>query len=269
MCLLGRAEFKLGNYARAREIGQACYEQAYEQGDFLIQGITAFNVLAEVAFVQNEYEEARRWCQIAQQCFEDMLEPWTLATTMLLTVCAVALKDFNEARNQFDVCLRLLEENGMVSQIPAIMLRVARLLAGQQMIEYAVALLPVVIDHPACRKVTYDEATSLLSQLASVRPETSSLPTRIFAQDIQLTQARKFLAYIKSAIGRPSVGGVLSERELDVLRLMADGMSNAEIAQRLHVTVGTVKTHNKSIFGKLGVNRRTQAVARARQLGIL
>jgi len=45
----------------------------------VIQGITAFNVLAEVSFVQNEYEEAQQWGQIARQCFEDLHEPWTLA----------------------------------------------------------------------------------------------------------------------------------------------------------------------------------------------
>jgi LuxR family maltose regulon positive regulatory protein len=47
------------------------------------------------------------------------------------------------------------------------------------------------------------------------------------------------------------------------------GLSNAEIAAQLIVTVGTVKTHIKSIYGKLGVHSRTQAVARARELGLL
>ena len=58
--LLGRAEFKQGNYARAREIGRICYEQALNQGDLWIQGITAFDVLAEVAFVQKDYGRSRK-----------------------------------------------------------------------------------------------------------------------------------------------------------------------------------------------------------------
>jgi LuxR family maltose regulon positive regulatory protein len=61
----------------------------------------------------------------------------------------------------------------------------------------------------------------------------------------------------------------LSERELEVLRLIADGLSNAEIASRLVVTVGTVKAHTSNLYGKLGVNTRTRAVARARALGLL
>jgi LuxR family maltose regulon positive regulatory protein len=60
----------------------------------------------------------------------------------------------------------------------------------------------------------------------------------------------------------------LSERELEVLRLIADGFSNAEIAQRLVIALGTVKRHINNIYGKLGVQSRTQAVARARELGL-
>jgi LuxR family maltose regulon positive regulatory protein len=61
----------------------------------------------------------------------------------------------------------------------------------------------------------------------------------------------------------------LSERELEVLRLIAAGLSNREIAQELFIAVGTVKRHTNHIYGKLGVHSRTEAVARARELGLL
>jgi LuxR family maltose regulon positive regulatory protein len=61
----------------------------------------------------------------------------------------------------------------------------------------------------------------------------------------------------------------LSERELEVLRLIAAGWSNREIAQRLHVEIQTVKFHAGNIYGKLAVANRLQAVARAQELGIL
>jgi LuxR family maltose regulon positive regulatory protein len=61
----------------------------------------------------------------------------------------------------------------------------------------------------------------------------------------------------------------LSERELEVLGLVAQGLSNREIAGRLFITVGTVKTHVHNIHGKLGVQRRTEAAARARELGLV
>jgi LuxR family transcriptional regulator, maltose regulon positive regulatory protein len=61
----------------------------------------------------------------------------------------------------------------------------------------------------------------------------------------------------------------LSERELEVLRLIAKGLSNTEISQRLVLALSTVKGHNLRIFGKLQVQNRTEAVVRARDLGLL
>ncbi len=61
----------------------------------------------------------------------------------------------------------------------------------------------------------------------------------------------------------------LSDRELEVLGLIARGLSNKEIAKALIVSPNTVKTHLANLYAKLEVSRRTQAVQRARELGIL
>jgi LuxR family transcriptional regulator, maltose regulon positive regulatory protein len=61
----------------------------------------------------------------------------------------------------------------------------------------------------------------------------------------------------------------LSPRELEVLQLMAAGRSDQEMSERLFLALSTVKGHNRKIFGKLQVQRRTEAVARARELGLL
>ena len=61
----------------------------------------------------------------------------------------------------------------------------------------------------------------------------------------------------------------LSARELEVLRLVRDGLSNREIAERLVVTLATAKKHIENLHGKLGVHSRTQALARARELGLI
>lgn len=83
-------------------------------------------------------------------------------------------------------------------------------------------------------------------------------------------------AFVDAVLADFGIGSVvqpllepLSERELEVLRLVADGRSNQEIAARLFVTVGTVKKHLNNIYGKLGVARRTEAVAQARDLNLL
>ena len=62
---------------------------------------------------------------------------------------------------------------------------------------------------------------------------------------------------------------LLSQRELDVLLLIAEGLSNQEICERLFLALDTVKGHNRKIFNKLQVQRRTEAVARARELGLI
>ncbi len=61
----------------------------------------------------------------------------------------------------------------------------------------------------------------------------------------------------------------LSERELEVLRLLAGGNTNDEIGRSLYVSANTVKAHLKSIYHKLDVTSRHEAVGKARQLGLL
>jgi LuxR family transcriptional regulator, maltose regulon positive regulatory protein len=87
-----------------------------------------------------------------------------------------------------------------------------------------------------------------------------------------------FLAEMSTREGCPEHAGQqrpqplldpLSERELDVLQLLAQGASNQDIAEALVITVDTVKRHVSNILGKLEANNRTQAVVRARSLGLL
>jgi LuxR family maltose regulon positive regulatory protein len=61
----------------------------------------------------------------------------------------------------------------------------------------------------------------------------------------------------------------LSQRELKILQLIALGLSNREIGERLFIALDTVKGHNRNIFDKLQVQSRTEAIARARELGLL
>lgn len=84
-----------------------------------------------------------------------------------------------------------------------------------------------------------------------------------------------------AAITLPPVGGPfvlnssnlkesgLTPRELEILGLIAQGLSNREIAEKLFVSENTVKTHSSRVFEKLGVNRRVQAVQRGKDLGLI
>jgi LuxR family maltose regulon positive regulatory protein len=73
---------------------------------------------------------------------------------------------------------------------------------------------------------------------------------------------------VESAAPEPPVEP-LTERELTVLARMAQAMSTQEIAEDLYLSVNTIKTHQRSIFRKLAVSRRSEAVRRARQLRLV
>lgn len=61
----------------------------------------------------------------------------------------------------------------------------------------------------------------------------------------------------------------LSKRELEVLQLMAKGLSNQEIAEKLFISLNTIKTHTSKLFEKLDVKRRTQAIEKAKRLSLI
>jgi LuxR family maltose regulon positive regulatory protein len=84
-----------------------------------------------------------------------------------------------------------------------------------------------------------------------------------FAQPAEVTSQSKVINQV------PEIIEPLTDREREVLRLIAKGQSNGEISQRLYLALSTVKGHNLRIFAKLQVQNRTEAVTRARELGLL
>jgi LuxR family maltose regulon positive regulatory protein len=106
--------------------------------------------------------------------------------------------------------------------------------------------------------------------LARVRDLLDSLPDPGDGPD-RLAQTEKTLR-LRADRGRGSADAPyweLSERELDVLRLLPSRLSQREIAAELYVSFNTIRTHTRVIFRKLGVSSRAEAVARARELGLL
>ena len=103
-----------------------------------------------------------------------------------------------------------------------------------------------LLQEAASRAIAPDSARRLLAAFPSARPG-----------DAHPSEARRE--------GKE----LLSEREIEVLQLIAAGLTNREIAARLYLSLYTVKAHARSIYDKLDAHSRTQAVARARELGIL
>jgi LuxR family maltose regulon positive regulatory protein len=126
------------------------------------------------------------------------------------------------------------------------------------------------------RRVFIDEGEPMGVLLLDYR---SIVEQRMSAMD--RSEATEHIAYLDGLLaafpsqtdhdapGHKMLPESLSKRELDILRLIATGRSNQEIAEVLVVAVSTVKTHINNLYGKLGTNRRTEAIAIARALGIL
>jgi LuxR family maltose regulon positive regulatory protein len=76
-------------------------------------------------------------------------------------------------------------------------------------------------------------------------------------------------AAVTSRDERCALGEELTPKELEVLRLLATRLSRREIGARLYVSLNTVKTHQRALYRKLGVEHRSAAVSRARELGLL
>ena len=120
-------------------------------------------------------------------------------------------------------------------------------------------------------------------QLAVQRGEEASLDDTIATLRAELSElavTTKIDTTTELAVGEPvlrragdgpdqELVEALTTRDVEVLKLIAQGLSNREIAQRLVLTPGTVKWYTSQIYGKLGVHSRTQAVARAEQLNLI
>jgi DNA-binding NarL/FixJ family response regulator len=118
----------------------------------------------------------------------------------------------------------------------------------------------------ACGYLLKDTPSGKLAEAirAAVRGESvlePSVATKVVAEFNRLSSLR--------AAEGAAASTLLSARELDVLRQVARGRTNKEIASALHVTEGTVKNHLTSIFSRLGVLDRTQAALKARDLGFV
>ena len=114
---------------------------------------------------------------------------------------------------------------------------------------------------------------ALLAQLSAARPGQQHAARRIdpgyLAALLRACGQADATPPRRAVAAPPGLAEPLTDRELEVLRLLAAGRSNQRIAHDLVVALDTVKTHVTHILGKLGAANRTEAAARARQLGLI
>jgi LuxR family maltose regulon positive regulatory protein len=183
-------------------------------------------------------------------------------------------RSVHEAMGLLERLLQAAEEGGRIGNVIEIL--VLQALAHEAQGESPSALVPLE------RVLTLAEPEGYVRTFVDEGPPMEQLLLEAAARGIMPDYTGKLLAAFEaegridpddsprptSPASQPSAEP-LSDRELEVLRLIAQGLSNREIGERLFLAIITVKGHNRNIFRKLQVRRRTEAVARARELGLL
>jgi len=181
------------------------------------------------------------------------------------------LRSIHEAMGLLERLLRAAEEGGRTGSVIEILVLQALAYQAQGDIPPALVSLEralTLAEPEGYVRIFVDESmpmAHLLSEAAAheIMPDYIRKLMAVFEAEEQKSEGKSYLPPTQPLI-EP-----LSQRELEVLQLIAQGFSNREICDRLFLALSTVKGHNRKIFGKLEVQRRTEAVARARELGLL
>jgi LuxR family maltose regulon positive regulatory protein len=222
---------------------------------------------------RGDMEPAEGWVRATQ--------PGTRGTVVIREVEEIALARVRIAERRWDEALHLLSRlaeaaraGGRIAALIEILTLEAVALHAQHNTPRALEMLMQALalaEPEGYARVFLDEGSPMADLLARLtgpgEGRTSQL--REYASRLLAALSGEEVRAPTVAPGAQGLVEPLSVRELEVLRLIAAGLSNRQIAERLFISVRTVKKHVENSYAKLGVNSRTQAIARARELGLL
>lgn len=262
-----------GDSSGAMEAVQKAIDLA-EDHDQRFRGGVAVATRARLWLAQGEIEKAGRWAQERREYCEDDLGELNELEGIVLARVLLAQEKQDEALALLDKLLYNAELVKRMGNVIEILLLQATAWQAQNRLDRAVAFLEKALalaEKEGFIQVFLEEGPAMEILLGeAVKRDVA----RNHAMKMKLLTAFKGEGTPSAQVpkrGAPEIPMVepLSEREIEVLQLIADGYSNREIGQKLFITVGTVKRHITNIYGKLGVHSRTQAIAQARELDIL
>jgi ATP/maltotriose-dependent transcriptional regulator MalT len=283
---LGHVASALGDHAQAQQHYQSSYaiRQAFDDPEGMA---LALNHLGKIALLQEDYRQAEQLYRQSLTTYQQINDRGGLATSLYgLAMAACALRDPPAARQHFQQALQIAMDIQFVSLTLSVLMGIGQLLLSYGQPERGIELLAFVRQHPASERETRDRAQQCLEHYraelapelfaaASQRGQQGDLQTVAGALQTELPSLELSSATATPISSRPAplveqpLVEPLTLRELEVLRLIADGLTNQQIAESLIISVGTVKFYTSQIYGKLSVGSRTQAVAHARDLGLL
>lgn len=287
---LGTLWYALGDYDGARHYLQSAYRLAEEVPNLQIQALSLL-LLGKVALHQERYGEAEAVLHQSLALFQDMGDRSNAAQALTgLGQAASARGCFEEAGQWFAQALELATVLGYLPLTLFLMTSIGAWLLQTDHPDQGPELLVFALRHPASDPETIRQGQHALDRFqgaldpavfaaAVARGQTLDLATAItrvrLALTLPITTGRTVVTAPDSSVSqmRPSPDKDLAEsltpREREVLGLIAEGLSNQAIADRLVLSVGTVRWYAQQIYGKLDVRSRTQALARARERGLL
>jgi LuxR family maltose regulon positive regulatory protein len=227
----------------------------------------------------NKTKELERWLKENPRTIEEISHFKTKFTLAMHARVLMALyrehQDKIYIRKAIDILdnlLEIAETNGWGSKVIEVL--ALKAVAFQETGNSELALTKLA------RALTLAEPEGFIRTFVDEGPPMASLLYEALQQDIHPDYLQRLLAAFPISKSEDAVSTTsqvdqseliepLSEREIEVLQLLAKGFTNQAIADRLVLSIHTVKAHTRSIYSKLAVNNRTQAVDRARTLGIL
>jgi len=230
---------------------------------------------ARVFVKQGRLSEALGWAHERGLSFDDELnfmrefEHITLARVLIAQYKKENIESsIREAMGLLERLLKVAEEAGRMGNVIEILLLKALALDVQGKVPHALTSLEhalTLAEPEGYFRIFMDEGLPMVDLLSEALSRGISPDyVRRLLEAFQKTETKKSDRSKSQALIEP-----LSDRELEVLQLLAEGRTNPEIASKLYLSLNTVKAHTRTIYGKLRVNNRTQAGARARDLGIL
>ncbi|MBI1256407.1 MAG: tetratricopeptide repeat protein [Chloroflexi bacterium] len=263
----------LGDLVDAQQRLQAAY--AIQQDFRDLKGMADTLVsLGRVALLGKDNAEARRCYEQARIIYHDLGDSvGMIAALEGMGYSNLAPGHYGEARRYLREALQLSDRH-MVARMMAIFLGIGELFLQTGQPERGIELLSLVLHHPSSHHDAKDLAQKTLNRYPAAEADQPTLMnmdleavTSALLNELQIpeyTTLTRHSPYPDDTLLEP-----LSERELEVLKLIAEERSNREIAEQLFLSVATVKWYLTHIYGKLGVQNRTLAIQRARQLNLL
>jgi predicted ATPase/DNA-binding CsgD family transcriptional regulator len=244
------------------------------------------NRLARVHWLEGRYAEARDLLRENAAAYRQIGDSGGLAASLLgLGDVSRSLRRFSDAARYYRESLEIAEGIRWQPFVLSVLASVGELLLDVDESEPAVALLTLVQNHASTDAPARTRAGNRLERTRSAldpalvsratkRPEAQALESACKLANDRLRYYESQAVADALPTGHVSAAGdglldPLSDRELEILSLLAEGLTNQEIADRLTLVVGTVKSHNHHIFSKMGVRNRVGAIARARELRLI